>query len=107
MYSPIHSNYISFFHHEDAVKNNLIRPLSYDAKNGIRKIIGEKQMRLEQSGVNRNELVVLIKPGKESTYKNTVDILDEMTINVVTHYAIVKPGAGDLQFLVHNKELFF
>ena len=88
---------------EDAVKNDHIIPLSYDAKNGIRKIIAEKQMRLEQSGVNRNELVVLIKPGKESTYKNTVDILDEMTINVVTRYAIVKPGAGDLQFLEHNR----
>ncbi len=86
---------------EDAVKNSLILPISYDAKYGIRKIIGEKQMKLEQSGVNRNELVVLIKPDKESTYKNTVDILDEMTISTVTRYAIVKPGTGDLQFLEH------
>lgn len=84
---------------EDALQNDLILPLSYDAKNGIRKIIGVKQMQLKQSGVSKNELVVLIKPGKESTYKNTVDILDEMTINCVTRYAIVKPEREELQYL--------
>lgn len=35
------------------------------------------------------DLVVVIKPDKEATYKNTVDMLDEMTINGVKRYAIV------------------
>ena len=35
------------------------------------------------------DLVVVIKPNKEATYKNTVDMLDEMTINGVKRYAIV------------------
>jgi len=38
----------------------------------------------------QKDLVVIIKPTKEATYKNTVDILDEMTINQVERYAIVK-----------------
>ena len=36
------------------------------------------------------DLVVVIKPTAEATYRNTVDILDEMTINQVKRYAIVK-----------------
>jgi biopolymer transport protein ExbD len=35
------------------------------------------------------DLVIVIKPGNESTYKNVVDILDEMTINTITRYALV------------------
>ena len=35
------------------------------------------------------DFVVVIKPSSEATYKNTVDMLDEMTINVVKRFAIV------------------
>lgn len=35
------------------------------------------------------DLVVVIKPNEESTYKNVVDILDEMAINVINRYALV------------------
>jgi biopolymer transport protein ExbD len=34
-------------------------------------------------------LIVIIKPGKKSTYKNLVDILDEMAICKIQTYAIV------------------
>lgn len=36
------------------------------------------------------DFIVVIKPTAESTYKNTVDILDEMTINNVQRFAVVK-----------------
>jgi biopolymer transport protein ExbD len=36
------------------------------------------------------DFVVVIKPTQDATYKNTVDILDEMTINAVKRFAIVK-----------------
>jgi biopolymer transport protein ExbD len=35
------------------------------------------------------DFVVVIKPNSEATYKNTVDILDEMTINQVHRFALI------------------
>ena len=47
---------------------------------------GEKNW---QDACKDRDLVVVIKPNEEATYKNTVDMLDEMTINVVKRFAIV------------------
>lgn len=35
------------------------------------------------------DFVVILKPADECNYKNLIDILDEMTINVCTRYALV------------------
>ena len=35
------------------------------------------------------DLVVVIKPSDESTYKNVIDMLDEMSINLIKRYALV------------------
>ena len=45
------------------------------------------------------DFVVIIKPGPESTYKNTVDILDEMLISDIHRYALVDITPQDLQFI--------
>jgi len=38
-----------------------------------------------------NDLFIIIKPDKDATYKNAVDILDEMDINDIPRYAMVDP----------------
>ena len=43
----------------------------------------------DQNSCKDRDLVVVIKPNEEANYKNTVDILDEMTINAVKLFAIV------------------
>ena len=43
----------------------------------------------DQKSCLDRDLVVVIKPTAEATYKNTVDILDEMTINEVKRFAMV------------------
>jgi len=47
------------------------------------------------------DLQVLIKPTKDSNYKNLVDVLDEMQICGVDKYAILDPEEGD-NFLMEN-----
>jgi len=39
-----------------------------------------------------DDLFITIKPDKDATYKNVVDILDEMTINDIKRYAIDNPN---------------
>ena len=43
----------------------------------------------DQTSCLDKDFVVVIKPNKEATYRNTVDILDEMTINNVQRFAMV------------------
>jgi biopolymer transport protein ExbD len=50
----------------------------------IRQVIMDKK-----KSTDPKDFVVVIKPDKESTYKNAVDALDEMTINDVKRYAMV------------------
>jgi hypothetical protein len=40
----------------------------------------------------RNDLIFLIKPTKQATYRNVVDALDEATINDVKKYMVVEPS---------------
>lgn len=42
-----------------------------------------------QNACKDRDFVVVIKPNSDATYKNTIDILDEMTINNVGRFALV------------------
>ncbi|MCZ2223472.1 MAG: biopolymer transporter ExbD [Chitinophagales bacterium] len=53
-------------------------------EDGIRSVILKKKRSTDDK-----DFMVVIKPSDECTYKNVVDILDEMTINVVKRYAMV------------------
>jgi hypothetical protein len=56
------------------------------------------------NGNNQNscldkDFVVVIKPSEESTYKNVVDILDEMAISTVKRYALVDITPGEVELI--------
>lgn len=51
---------------------------------GVRNVILRKK-----ANTKPEDLVVVIKPTSNCTYKNVVDILDEMKINVVKRFALV------------------
>ena len=52
---------------------------------GIRKQILEKYRKAK----NPENFTVIIKPSDDSNFKNTVDIIDEMEITNMKHYALV------------------
>jgi biopolymer transport protein ExbD len=56
-----------------------------------------------QNAALDKDFVVVIKPNEDATYKNTVDILDEMTINDVKRFAIVDI-TEDENKLIHATE---
>jgi biopolymer transport protein ExbD len=59
-------------------------------KEGVRKDILSRIKSVPQvTGKEKEGLIVIIKPTKKSTYRNLVDILDEMAICKVPTYAIV------------------
>jgi biopolymer transport protein ExbD len=49
------------------------------------------------------DLVIVIKPNEQATYKNTVDMMDEMTINEIKRFALVDISPVENQ-LIHATE---
>jgi len=76
-------------------------------KDGIRKeLLKRKKEVLAYStakGKPDQGMIVIIKPGKKSTYKNVVDILDEMAISSIPTYTIVNDFLPEEQKLLDGK----
>ena len=53
----------------------------------------------KKQSTNPEDLVMIIKPSEDATYKNTVDILDEMTISEIKRYAMVDISDGEYQLV--------
>ncbi len=66
---------------------------SYNGENSIRDVILKKKAYVRSISTDPNDpehdLVVVSKPGQNCNYKNVIDILDEMSINVVKKFALV------------------
>ena len=91
------------------VEGGAPKDFSY-GRDGIRKeLIARNKMVLEYSaakGKPKDGIIVIIKPSKKSTYKNVVDILDEMAIvgvGVSGSYAIVNDFSPEEQKLLEGK----
>ena len=64
-----------------------LAPDASNFKSSNFKDIRDEIMRKKQQA--DTNVVVVIKPNNESTYKNFIDILDEMSISVIKRYAVV------------------
>lgn len=74
---------------------------------GIRSVILDKKARTKAA-----DFMVVLKPGPASSYKNSINILDEMTISAVKRYALVDISAeedkwmNDLDQPTHKKATY-
>lgn len=87
---------------EDAMRRDAIHETGYDVYRGLGQVIRDKQQALDNNPSvpgGRNEMLLMVKPGKEASYGNLVDVLDEVLINNVRRYAIVKTEPEEIRFL--------
>jgi biopolymer transport protein ExbD len=70
-------------------------------KNGIRKAILEQSRKIK--GSVGKDMIVLIKASDKATYKNFVDILDEMKITNTQQYGIVDITSPEIELLKRDK----
>jgi len=88
---------------EQAIKYNRIFQTSFSEIDGIGNILRQKQNELDQRTIDKKELVVLIKPGINSSYKNLISSLDEILINGVRRYVIMDQEEQEITFLMKPK----
>jgi biopolymer transport protein ExbD len=69
------------------------------------KEIREVLMKKKNSVKELKDYVVIIKPSDECTYRNLVDILDEMTITVSTRYALVDISDIEAQLVARSDQM--
>ena len=62
----------------------------------MRNIIRQKQINLTLDNIDQNLLTLIIKPLAESSYKNLIDALDEITIADCRHYFITEATKDDI-----------
>jgi biopolymer transport protein ExbD len=53
----------------------------------------------KKRNTSEKDLVVILKPSSECNYKNVIDILDEMAINVLKRYALVDISEDEEQLV--------
>jgi len=75
----------------DATTELALDSIDYSPK-GLRKFIQRRQNEVQALHGDKELLFVMIKPLPGSSFKNIVDVLDEMTINDVKRYAILEPN---------------
>jgi len=64
---------------------------------GIRSILLDKKRRTDPKWFE-----VVLKPSPDATYRNTVNILDEMTIDDIKHYALVDITPDEYKIIQAN-----
>ncbi|HEX6430725.1 MAG TPA: biopolymer transporter ExbD [Niastella sp.] len=89
---PLKDNKVFYYHGElnEALRTNTFGITNYSVNEGLGQIVRNKQAALDRvSPGKRKDLVLMVKPTSESNYQHLVNVLDEVLINDVKHYAVM------------------
>jgi hypothetical protein len=92
------SNGVVYYYEGLPESNPEIKTTSFTA-DGLRSIIQRKKAAVAALHDPSKQLVLIIKPGDGSNFRNFVDMLDEVLINGVKHYFIADPDAQDRKLI--------
>ncbi|HEX7906069.1 MAG TPA: biopolymer transporter ExbD [Chitinophagaceae bacterium] len=87
---------------QQAIASGKVVKSNFSVRHGIGEVIRNKQKQLDKQPMNgegKEGLMMLIKAGEQSAYKNIIDVLDEAMINGVKKYAVVKISAEESKLL--------
>lgn len=87
---------------DKALADNKIVETGFSVKEGLGKIIRNKQAFLDKMHITpkgRGDLMVLIKATADASYDNVINLLDEMMINGVKKYALVKVERAETDWI--------
>lgn len=99
---PIAGDKVVYYHGalQDAFARGRFGVTTLSVTGGIGDIIRQKQTELEASArFKRSDLMLIVRPMSDASYKTIVDLLDEVLINQVTHYAFVDITDDEVKFL--------
>ena len=81
----------------------ILDPAGKNFKSSTYKTIRDEIIQKKRSTDDKDFFVVL-KPNDECNYKNVINILDEMAINVVKRYALVDISEGENQLILATEK---
>jgi biopolymer transport protein ExbD len=88
------------FYYEGMPGNNILIKETSFTTDGIRNVLLQKLNAVKASKGTADDMVLIIKPGIGSAFKNFVDMADEVTINNIKHYFIDEMNDADRQLLL-------
>ncbi|MGG9971465.1 ExbD/TolR family protein [Ferruginibacter sp. SUN002] len=80
-----------YYYYGSLTADNMSQKFKSTNYRDIRQLILDKKRQVPNGNKGKSDLMYIIKADKESTFKNAIDVLDEMTINAIPegHYAEV------------------
>ena len=82
---PVRINQIEYFEGRNEAAG-ITKHCSY---NELRFVIQQKQQKVARILGNKDETVIIIDPASTSSYKDFMDVMDEIQINDIRHYFVV------------------